>query len=215
MKIVHFIDIIKEYHASCYAGFCLKIKWNVSAITGYKNANGYIVQRVHYIDTVEAAPPVDDYYEAWAVHDGICDGSSAYGYDDAFQLDINFSNRPICKSLGKQGCVCYETSVYWVDRKHHLYETIDSWKEGGAPMALDLKSVPVNDCPIFEDIKPNFARTFKHEFDCRSRENVEMALRQAYGSRIEQKDPSLRGTLQSILVGSDYEQLIEILCSPA
>ena len=56
MKIVHFFDIIKEYHASCYAGFCLKIKWNVSAIAGYKNANGYIVQRVHYIDTVEAAP---------------------------------------------------------------------------------------------------------------------------------------------------------------
>lgn len=151
-----FFDIVSEYHAPCYAAFSLKIKWNVPKIASCKNANGYIVQRVHYIDTVEAAPVVDDYYEAWSIHDGVCDGSSAYDYDDIFQLDTKYSERPVYRSLGKQGFICYKTKVYWVDKGHHLYKTVTSWEKYGAPMAGELKSIPVDDCPIFEDITPNF-----------------------------------------------------------
>ena len=98
MKDRCFFDVIEENNVLGYAAFCLKIKWNVSTIAGSENADGYIVQRIHYTDTVGAASPVDDYYEAWLVRRGICVGSS--NYDDAFSLDVNYSERPICRSLG-------------------------------------------------------------------------------------------------------------------
>lgn len=212
MKGSCFFDVIEENNVLGYAAFCLKIKWNVSTIAGSENADGYIVQRIHYTDTVGATPPVDDYYEAWLVHRGICVGSS--NYDDAFSLDVNYSERPICRSLGKQGSICYDAKVYWVDKNHPLYKIVDSWEKYSTPMAGNLKSVFVSDCPVFEDVEPHFTRKFEHKFDCRSDEAVELALRQAYEKRINRRDPNLRGYLQDILAGSKYIQLIDKLCPP-
>ncbi len=205
-----FFDVIEENNAFCYAGFCLKIKWNVSAIAGHTNADGYIVQRIHYTDTVGASPPIDDYYEAWLVCGGVCIGS--FDYDDIFSLDASYSERPICQSLGKQGSICYDAKIYWVERAHPLYRVVDSWKENNTPMAGGLKTVFVNDCKEFENVAPCFLRRFEHKFDCRSDEAVEMALRQAYAVRINNKDPNLRPYLQKILKHSNYLWVIDKIC---
>ena len=210
MKNSNFFEVIEENNTLDYAAFCLRIKWNVSAIAGYENADGYIVQRIHYTDTVEAASLVDDYYEAWLVRGGVCDGNSKY--DDVFQLDVNYSERPICRSLGKKGRICYDAKVYWVEKNHHLYKVVDSWKQHATPMAGDLKSVFVKDCSVFEEVEPRFERKFEHLFDCQTDEAVERALRQAYRIRIERGDPSLKEFLQDLLWDTNYTYLIDKIC---
>lgn len=208
----HFFDIVCEINDLPYAAFCQKIKWNVLAIAGYEKACGYIIQMVHYTDTTGVTRIFDDYYEAWPVQDGVCEHADKYEYDDNFSFDGDPS-RPVKESIGKVGCIRYETKVYWIDKTDSLYDVINSWKEREVLMAGNLKSKYAKECTALTSATPRFLRKFEHRFDCRLDSDVEAALRYAYATRIKRKDSTLREFLSDLLADTNYRHLVGKICS--
>ncbi len=209
---MNFFDIIDENNNLPYAAFYHKIKWNVTAIAGHKNANGYIVQKVNYFDSLNISASCNDYYEAWTVCDGICKDTNMLSYDDSFSLDALYDISPLKNSLGKQGCIKYNTFVYWIDIKHELYKVVNSWNKNCTPMAGELKTIFENDCPEFKNVNPIFSRNFVHSFDCRSEKTIIKAIRSFYSIRISKNDPTLKDDLHELLDETDYAYLIAQLC---
>lgn len=159
------LDIAKPY-----AQFHLGIKWNVNAISGYENANGFIVQHVNIVAPLFLnGYQINDYYEAWSVYNGeiVYDCKSDYMEDDYFQSpqypDAQVS---LSDSIGKKGKIIYHTSVYWIDKKDKLYKIVKLWPSDNyfCPWGNQLKGT--TECPELDELQPLFKRSdFIHEFD--------------------------------------------------
>ena len=83
----NYYEIVECNNERKDANYCLKIKWNVKEISGYCNAEGFIVQRVELIDETGIISNYNGpYFEAWKVKDGKTEYSD---FDDAFQNGLD------------------------------------------------------------------------------------------------------------------------------
>lgn len=211
-RIVRFFDVVDERNDLPYAFYFQKIVWNVKEIAEYESANGFIVQKVCYNDTVGATFSTEAYYEAWQVCNGVCERTDSYNYDDAFASPDSFESYLLDNSIGKRGFIRYDALVYWIDAKSGLYKTVSMWERGKVKMAGGLKSTFVSDCPELQKITYRFSRKFTHNIDCVSEEAVETSIINVYQERLSNGDLAMRGVLQDHLVGTAYESLIDKIC---
>ena len=65
-----YFNIVKDFKSSSNASYNLERTWNTKEISGYENANGYIVQKISFQSNIAGA--TDDYYEEWKVVNGRC-----------------------------------------------------------------------------------------------------------------------------------------------
>ena len=211
-KIVRFFDVVDEENDLPYAFYFQKIVWNVMEIAGYENANGFIVQKVCYNDTVGVTYSTEAYYEAWKVCNGVCEKIDSYNYDDAFASPDSFKSYLLDSSIGKRGFIKYDALVYWIDAKSDLYKTVSMWEPGKVKMAGELKSSLVSDCPEIQKIPHRFSRKFTHDIDCVSEKDVENSIINVYQRRLSNGDSAMREVLENHLVGTAYELLIDKIC---
>lgn len=148
-----------------YACFHYGIKWIPEDIAGYKNASGFIVQRIQ----IEAplflsGYPYKDYYEAWSVENGIVQYCKEVksNEDDIFA----YPSEGIGESVFTRGTIKYNADVYWIDKQSILYEVVNHWEYNRIEQARELlkSSETFEEC----DVPAIFKRdTFVFEFDFR------------------------------------------------
>lgn len=152
------------------ANYSQKIKWNVEKIAGYKDATGFIVQRVELNDEIGIIHNYNGpYFEAWDVSDGHTK------YDD---FDDNFQNGMGCvtdivmeNSIGLKGKIEYHAQVYWVDKHSRIYDDVKQWKPT-VSMADELPAVLEKDCSLFTDQHLITKRHFCHLVDFQDEELI-------------------------------------------
>ncbi len=198
-------------HPLPYAFYRLAIRWNVEKVAGYNNSNGYILQKVHFDVDVPGVDNTPDYYEAWKVSNGSCD--SKFSYDDKFELHDPCFATNLTGSIGRRGKICYETTVYWIDKQKHAswYGVIDGWPEGGVPMANQLKSAYVKNVPedLFLGLTYVCQRKYIHQYDCTKPDAVQKSIEHFYAQvLVEDKDFALK-SIHDVLSGTKYEVVLE------
>ena len=148
-----------------YAAFRYGIRWKIDKIAGYKNARGYIVQKINI-----SAPdylrsfPVKEYFEAWEALDGKIkypNNASSEIIDDCFSADESTA----FESIGKKGQVIYQAKVYWIDYQDSLFEVVSKWEIGKVIQAGNqIRSI--QRCADLDVLRPLFVRSvFIHNFD--------------------------------------------------
>lgn len=165
MNYNNYYTVIKETHKEFWS-FDFQINWNVSAIAGANNENGYIVQ--HFKRT--ACPPqplLEDisYYEAWEVIDGCCSKERQQVCDDEFTVGLlHNSSEDIHHSLGTAGTFIIQSDVFWILKDSPLYSIVNGWSEREVKQANGLKAT--YSFPELTEAYFVFSRpTFKHEWN--------------------------------------------------
>lgn len=198
-----------------YACFYYGIKWIPNEIAGYKNANGYIVQRIK-IDAPEYLKgfTYKEYYEAWSVQDGKVQyknvNNEVWGHmaeDDVFK----YYSEAMEESLFKKGVIYYYAIVYWIDKKSKYYEIVDKWEEGAIAQAGILKASETFDV---SKIIPVFERdVFEFSFDFRDESVIKEEMlkrgRNMFSSQKKYERDNYVCTYRDIFINNDKKALFE------
>lgn len=142
---IDWITILDENRTDYCACFQYA-KWNTNVIAGYKNPEGFIVQKFSRLSVPEnLILPDITYYEAWLVEKGICVDTIKYEHDDLFA--VTHPMAPLCsfkKSIYKCGEYKFTGEIYWVDKKRNaiLFNAVNEWptdeveQAGGATCSI-------------------------------------------------------------------------------
>lgn len=133
-----FFSIVKEEHSKSFI-FEYQINWNVEAISGVSNANGFIVQHFSRKSTPSNFAVKDsEYWEAWKVKNGICVDRGNL-CDDEFEVFMELADS-FRVSLGTSGSYELNGDVYWMPVTSEVYSTIDSWSKTAVREANGLRA---------------------------------------------------------------------------
>ena len=199
-----------------YAYYLLGIHWIPHNIINDGEKNGYIVQKVKFLNTTGIKINQDnkddfEYYEAWKVENEKVVNMGQAEFDDAFLYgNKNVIGDCIRNSLGKIGIIKYSSQVYWISEKNKIYNIIDKWKENKVKMSGGLKSEYVNECHELEKCKPIFNREdFIHEVNFCNKEIIKKAIQETFKVRIMNKDKNFPEDLYEILKDTEYIDIFD------
>lgn len=199
-----------------YAYYSLGILWIPHNIINDGEKNGYIVQKVKFLNTtgIEINRENNDdfeYYEAWKVENEKVVNMENAEFDDLFSYGNKYViGDCIRNSLGKTGIIKYSSQVYWIGEKNKIYNIIDKWEEDRVPMSNGLKSVFVNECPEIENYKPIFYRDdFIHHVNFCNKEIIKKAILETFKVRIRNNDKSFPEDLYEILKDTEYIDIFD------
>lgn len=209
--------ITKEVNDEPYLYYLQEGYWNVEKISNRKKASGYIVQEVHISNNsgISNISMTNDYFEAWRVIDGQVEDYEKDNPDDTFRFGIEGMEKFLIKiSIGHQGIIKYDTSVYWVEQNTELFSIVNSWKTRTIAQAGKLKSARFDEyCSYFLKISSVGKRSFEHKVAFEDRNTVSETLIRLYKKGLEGKDENVRYELEEILEGSIYGCLVDDICS--
>lgn len=207
-------DIIHTVYVACR----YEIKWNIQAISGEDNANGFIVQRFNRT----AFPSLDylkdtRYYEAWAVTNGICDENRVF--DDGYNVYLYPSDRDqfqeelveaIILSSGTSGRIIFKGDVFWIPIISQLYPQIAAWKKGEVKEAGDLLSART--FPPLDAEKPKCDHNFEHEWDFTDEDLIIDTAYRVFDSAFPKKvrDVNLKLCINAMNISNSSKKKLEL-----
>lgn len=199
----------KNNNSEKYLYYDLSVDWNVEKIIPSSEKNGFIVQKVMFMNNTNVVLNNEKkdymiYYEAWTVNNRkVIDGGN--NSDDMFSCGSEYSIEDcIKKSIGVKGKIEYSAQVYWINEKDVLYDFVCSWKYGFISMANGLKSIDASYCLNFENLKPLFVRDkFIHAVDFTDKFLIEEVIRKKFKVRYESNDKRFNDVLDYIFGDSD------------
>ncbi len=199
-----------------YAYYFWGIHWIPNNIINDGEKNGYIVQKVNFLNTTGIEINQDnkddfEYYEAWKVENEKVVNMGQAKFDDEFSYGNKYIiGECIRNSLGKIGIIKYSSQVYWIGEKNKIYNIIDKWEENKVKMSNGLKSEYVNECHELEKCKPLFSREdFIHKVNFCNREIIKKAIQETFKVRIMNKDKNFPEDLYEILRDTEYIDIFD------
>lgn len=213
-------EVLPVINNNKFMYYDFRINWIPKDIINDNVSNGYIVQKVKFINTTGIELNNEqieelEYYEAWKVENWkiIYNDGLDENYDDRFSGGSKYDKTGcIRNSLGKKGKVEYYSKVYWISVNNPLYKIVDSWDVGTISLADKLKSIEVSQCKELEKIKEVYNRpNFIHEVDFEKRDTIKKEILSVFKRRIAKKDIEFNNYLVEMLEDTKYEDLIDEL----
>lgn len=206
----------KEYdNNKSFAYYILGINWIPQNIIDDEEKNGYIVQKVRFLNTTGINMNREKnndikYYEAWKVENQKVVKQNPQDYDDEFSYGNKYILEDcIRNSLGKSGIIKYSSQVYWISEKNNLYNIVNQWEENKVEMSNGLKSTYLKDCPELEKCQPIFKRAdFIHKVSFTQKDKIKKEIQKIYIDRINRKDQTLLILLNDVLKDTEYIDII-------
>ena len=212
-----YYEVVGNIIHTVYVACRYEIKWNIRAISGEDNANGFIVQRFNRT----AIPSLDylkdtKYYEAWKVTNGMCDENRLF--DDGYSVYLYPSDRDqiqeelvdaITLSSGTSGKIIFEGDVFWIPVISQLYPQIDTWEKGAVKEAGDLPSTWT--FPPLDGEKPKFNHNFEHEWDFTDEDLIIDTAYRVFGSAFREKvrEANLRSNISELNISNSSKKKLE------
>lgn len=209
-----FYDELENVNNKKFSYCCLKIKWIIPNIVKDRENNGFIVQKVKFVNTtgIEKYEKQIEYYEAWKVKNfKIIEEDENIEEDDCFCISSKYLIfDSIKESLGKVGEFIFESEIFWINKSDKRYFEIDTWKRNGVKMAGKLKSILVEEYDGLYGCIPICKRPdFIHKVNFVDEELIIKTIQQEFAGYIKNKKEEFLEELDENLKNTNYYYIVD------